>query len=209
MSEDGKWVWDGSQWQGRQLSEDGKWVWDGSQWQPINGPQPQSGRPPQTRQQLSRQRPKRTTRRRLLTAVLVMFGVIIGGYLIAVGILWTLFSFELHEESERPGASNNPLTVHEGEPFEVAGFNYSGGWSVERERGGVATIEGLEVTNNRGAPGSAALEVAFWRGSEPLAVVGCTTQGSVAPETTVRLSCTPRDLSNDYNKITVRDTLYP
>jgi hypothetical protein len=47
LSEDGKYWWDGSDWQPvpedaggtaeeGQLSEDGKWKWDGSQWQPVD-----------------------------------------------------------------------------------------------------------------------------------------------------------------------------
>lgn len=48
LSEDGKYWWDGSDWQPvpedgggsvevGQLSEDGQWQWDGSQWQPAEG----------------------------------------------------------------------------------------------------------------------------------------------------------------------------
>lgn len=46
LSEDGKYWWDGSDWQPvpedgggaeeGQLSEDGQWKWDGSQWQPVD-----------------------------------------------------------------------------------------------------------------------------------------------------------------------------
>jgi len=49
LSEDGKYWWDGADWQPvpeegaestaevGQLSEDGQWQWDGSQWQPADG----------------------------------------------------------------------------------------------------------------------------------------------------------------------------
>ena len=47
LSEDGKYWWDGSDWQPvpedgggaeeGQLSEDGQWRWDGTQWQPVDG----------------------------------------------------------------------------------------------------------------------------------------------------------------------------
>jgi hypothetical protein len=48
LSEDGKYWWDGADWQPvpedaggsaevGQLSEDGQWKWDGSQWQPADG----------------------------------------------------------------------------------------------------------------------------------------------------------------------------
>jgi hypothetical protein len=49
LSEDGKYWWDGGDWQPvpegsgesgtpeGQLSDDGKWKWDGSQWQPVDG----------------------------------------------------------------------------------------------------------------------------------------------------------------------------
>jgi hypothetical protein len=48
LSEDGKYWWDGADWQPvpedagesaevGQLSDDGQWKWDGSQWQPVDG----------------------------------------------------------------------------------------------------------------------------------------------------------------------------
>jgi len=48
LSEDGKYWWDGADWQPvpedgggstevGQLSDDGKWKWDGSEWQPVDG----------------------------------------------------------------------------------------------------------------------------------------------------------------------------
>lgn len=49
LSEDGKYWWDGADWQPvpgdesggstevGQLSEDGQWKWDGSEWQPVDG----------------------------------------------------------------------------------------------------------------------------------------------------------------------------
>jgi hypothetical protein len=48
LSEDGKYWWDGTDWQPvpedgggstevGQLSDDGQWKWDGSQWQPVDG----------------------------------------------------------------------------------------------------------------------------------------------------------------------------
>ncbi len=64
LSEDGKWWWDGTDWQAVagqedvaadpaagqetslaafQLSPDGQWQWDGGQWLPVGGPQPQAG----------------------------------------------------------------------------------------------------------------------------------------------------------------------
>lgn len=44
-SEDGKYWWDGTDWQPvpedeaevGQLSDDGQWKWDGAEWQPVNG----------------------------------------------------------------------------------------------------------------------------------------------------------------------------
>jgi Short C-terminal domain len=35
FSPDGKWWWDGAQWQASHLSDDGKWWWSGSAWQPY------------------------------------------------------------------------------------------------------------------------------------------------------------------------------
>ena len=50
-SPDGRWWWDGQQWQPvpqtqRQLSPDGRWEWDGSRWLPVAQPQPEPAAQP-------------------------------------------------------------------------------------------------------------------------------------------------------------------
>ena len=102
------------------------------------------------------------------------------------------------------GDEDHPVTITEGEPFTIRGFDYAGGWSVGDPMFGM-TIDGLKVTNNRPKKDSAFVEVKFWRGTEVLASINCTSD-DIAPGTTVTLNCITGDKKpTDYDRLTIND----
>ena len=102
------------------------------------------------------------------------------------------------------GDEDHPVTITEGQPFTIRGFDYAGGWSVGDPMFGM-TIDGLKVTNNRPRKDSAFVEVKFWRGTEVLASINCTSD-DIAPGTTVTLNCITGDKKpTDYDRLTIND----
>ncbi|MFT4299995.1 MAG: DUF4190 domain-containing protein [Aeromicrobium sp.] len=110
------------------------------------------------------------------------------------------------ESDDAPGRHQNPVDIVEGQPFEVDGFSYSGGWSVTEDYGMVG-IEGLSVTNNRGENDSLFATVKFWSGSTVLAELTCHS-GDIAPGTTIAdVDCGGLDeLPNGYDRMTIEDS---
>lgn len=199
----------------RQISDDGRWEWDGSQWQP----RAQTGQTPPPPSQPTYQQPqqpvyptqpappkKKHTLRNVLIAIIVIILLMIAGCMALIGGVANEVDKAIKENDNRAGGTNNPLTIREGEPFEVDGFNYAGGWTVGKEFGGFVAVKGLKVTNNREDRDSALVEIKFWRGSEVLALTDCTTE-PIAPKTTVTVTCSSSDkLPSNYSKITINDT---
>ncbi|TWG90446.1 hypothetical protein L615_009000000080 [Nocardioides sp. J9] len=66
-------------------------------------------------------------------------------------------------DPERPGGRDNPLTVGEGEGFEIDGIEYQPGWRLELNPRDQHTITGLEGHNDRedGASEYVFLDFAF------------------------------------------------
>jgi hypothetical protein len=110
------------------------------------------------------------------------------------------------ESDKIPGRRDNPLTIEEGEGFEVDGFDYAAGWSVGKDFVGDIEIKGLKVTNNRDDRDSALVEIKFWKGDEILGLADCTTE-PIDLETTTKLGCISVDkLPKTYDKITINDS---
>jgi len=115
-------------------------------------------------------------------------------------------SNSIDADANKPGGTANPMTITEGKPFEVDGFNYASGWQVTRDRLGDATVKHLKVTNNRDSKDSAIVEIKLWKGTEVKALVDCTTE-PIDVGTTVKLSCVSTDpMPKQFNKITINDT---
>jgi hypothetical protein len=105
-----------------------------------------------------------------------------------------------------PGGVDNPLTIVEGQAFEVSGFHYAPGWIVTADRSGDVGIEELKVTNGRSEKDSAIVEIKLWSGNEVLALANCSTE-PIAVGTTTALDCFSADpLPPEYDRITINDT---
>lgn len=149
---------------------------------------------------------KKHTVRNVFLGVLLAGVVLFGGCAVIAGIALNDAADEIEANDQRPGGADNPLTIQEGKPFEVDGFNYQAGWELRRDALGSVTVKGLKVTNNRDERDSALVEVKLWDGKEVLALADCTTE-PIQPETTVRLTCTSTDrLPRQYDRITINDT---
>ena len=111
----------------------------------------------------------------------------------------------IEEGESESGARAAPVTITEGEAFEVRGFDYAGGWTVGEEFDTIE-LEDLKVTNNRDDADSAIVEIKFMSGSEIVASVDCTSD-ILQPGQTATLSCFSGDqLPDDYDEITINDT---
>ncbi|WP_068252987.1 hypothetical protein [Janibacter corallicola] len=114
-------------------------------------------------------------------------------------------SKSMDSDASKSGGVDNPMTITEGEAFEVDGFKYAAGWKVTREFGSAA-ITGLKVTNDRDSRDSLWADVKLKKGSEVLATLDCMTD-EIQPGETVTVDCTSADkLPDDYDKITINDS---
>lgn len=178
-----------------QISPDGQMMWNGQAW----GPNPHLPK-------------KKKTLRNVLIIVAVLFVLMIGGCMALIGGAANEVGKEIDKsikESERkdalPGGPNNPLTIVEGKAFEVQGFKYAPGWKVANSLDS-PEITGLKVTNERKKSDSALVEIKFWKGTEVLALVDCTTE-PIDVGTTVTLGCLSGDpMPAGYDKITINDS---
>lgn len=108
-------------------------------------------------------------------------------------------------DPELRGDQDHPVVVTPGKAFDIRGFAYAPGWRVASDFG-MASIEGLKVTNNRDNKDSALVDFKFWRGSEVLASISCSSD-PIAPGTTVTLSCFGTDdTPATYDRLTIQDT---
>lgn len=149
---------------------------------------------------------KKHTVRNVILISIVVFIALVGGCMALIGGAANEVSKSIEEDANKPGGTNNPLTISPGKPFEVDGFNYAAGWKVTKNAFGDAEIKGLKVTNNRDDRDSSLVEIKFWKGSEVLALVDCTTE-PIGVGTTVRLGCVSGDkLPARYDKITINDS---
>jgi|JI9StandDraft_2_1071091.scaffolds.fasta_scaffold166317_2 hypothetical protein len=106
--------------------------------------------------------------------------------------------------SDNSGDENNPVEIEEGKAFDVRGFSYAAGWKVTGSDFGME-VEELKVTNNRDDKDSALVDIRFWKGTEVLASVNCTSE-PILTGTTVTLNCFSADKKpSGFDKITISD----
>jgi hypothetical protein len=167
--------------------------------QPTYGqPQPYATQPVQ----------KSHTARNILIVLAVLFFVFVGGCIAVVAVVGNKVNDAVNDDTV--GGPNNPLTITEGEAFEVNGFDYADGWTITNEPvSGTWHIDGLKVTNHRGKADRLLVEIKVLNAGEVLATSTCTAgEGidKIAEDTTVTVDCVSGDaLPETYDKITIQD----
>lgn len=176
--------------------------------QPQAG-QPQYGQPqagygaPQTHYMPPQQ--KSHTARNVLIVIGVLFLLLVGGC-VAVGLV---VSNEVDKaiNDDTLGGPNNPMTIEPGQGFEVNGFEYGDGWTVGPDASGLVDIQNLKVTNNRGEPDRAIVQIKLLLDDEVLATSNCSNAGDSIPDgITVTLDCYSGDaMPAEYDRVTIND----
>jgi hypothetical protein len=177
---------------GHVLTESGQWV-------PVGAPAGAPGAP------LAPVKKKHTVRNVILGLMLLAI-LFVGGCFALLGAGLNAADKAIKEDANKPGGTDNPLTIVAGKPFEVDGFKYAAGWRVRNDALGDMDITGLKVTNHRDSKDSAIVEIKVWKGKEVVAAADCTSD-PIAVGTTVSLTCLSTDrLPKAYDEITINDS---
>lgn len=179
--------------------------WDGTQW--TDQYRPAVPVAPQMPVQYVQAPVKKShTARNVILGIIGVTVLFVGGCIALIGGAANEVSKSIEDDANKAGGTDNPLTIVEGQAFEVDGFNYAAGWSVRKDVLGDIEIRGLKVTNNRDDRDSAIVEIKFHRGTEVLASADCTTE-PIQKGSTVTLGCFSADkLPKSYEKITINDS---
>ena len=150
------------------------------------------------------------TARNILIVLGVLFLVFVGGCIAVVAVVGDKVNEAVNDDSV--GGPNNPLTITEGEAFEVDGFEYADGWSIVAEPVSQTWhIENLKVTNHRGKADRLDVKITLLNGSEAVAETFCTAGdgfNKIAEDITVTVACVSSDpLPEAYDKITINDII--
>ncbi len=170
--------------------------------QPTYG-QPQTYMPMQPVQ-------KSHTGRNILIVFAVLFMVVVGGCIAVVAVVSNEVNDAVNDDSL--GGPNNPLTITEGQPFEVNGFEYAEGWDIaDASISGLFEIDNLKVTNNRGKADRLLVEINLLNDDEVVATTTCVAGDGITKiqeDTTVTVECSSGDsLPAAYNEITINDAI--
>ena len=152
---------------------------------------------------------KSHTARNILIVFGVLFALLVGGCIAAVVVVGGKVDEAVNDDTL--GGPNKPLTITEGQAFEVAGFEYADGWSISAdELGNTVSIEDLKVTNDRGKADRLFAEIKLLSNNEVVATATCTAGSldKISEGTTVTVECTSGDeLPLSYDKVTIQDSL--
>ncbi|MCD4532486.1 hypothetical protein LRP67_00070 [Nocardioides sp. cx-169] len=207
---------------GEQISPDGKWRWDGHNWVPHEhaSASPASGSAYGQPQQPYGQYPsapygafnppqKSNTTRNVLLILGLVGLLMLGGCAALVGLAVNEVDNTVDEitaNDDAPGGVDNPLTIEEGKAFDVYGFEYREGWSVEPDESGRATAVGLKFENQRESIDKASVVVKLLRNNELLATVKCHSESAEVGQV-VPLKCYGDDaMPTAYDEITIADS---
>lgn len=148
---------------------------------------------------------KKHTVRNVLLVIVGLSVLLIGGCVALIGGAANEVGKAIEEDASKAGGTDNPMDIEPGKSFEVDGFKYADGWSVNRDALGDVEIKGLKVTNDRDDRDSALVEIKLWRGTEVVALIDCTTE-PIQAGTTVTLGCfSADDMPKKYDKVTIND----
>jgi Protein of unknown function (DUF2510) len=150
---------------------------------------------------------KSHTARNLLIIFGVLFVVLVGGCVAGVAIIGHKVNDAVNDDTL--GGPNNPLTITEGQPFEVNGFEYAAGWSIAADPAdATVSVNDLKVTNNRGKADRLFAEIKLLSGNEVVATINCDGGGidKISKGTTITVNCYSSDsVPAAYDKVTIQD----
>lgn len=155
------------------------------------------------------QQPKSNTTRNVLLIVGGLVLLFCGG--VVAFVIWAISNVDDTFDPDYRGSEDDPLTVTEGEAFEIRGFEYDQGWTIRSSPDGDLAIDGLRATNARDDEDaeSVYLYFKFYRDNEQLSSISCSGGSSVAFERSVTLDCsTYGDDITGYDEIEVYDNSY-
>jgi hypothetical protein len=194
--------------------------WDGNAWsdhtRPLPGAVPPSAPPAAMAAPYGAAQPpgvvqpvaqgKSNLARNLLIAFGLVFLLCGGGCVAIVAVVGNEANEAINDDTE--GGPNNPLTIEPGEAFEVAGFEYAEGWTLGPDASGLLSVEGLKVHNDRDKTDQAFVTISVLSGDEVLASTTCTSDGRIAEDRTVTLTCVSSDaMPADYDEVTIQDVI--
>ena len=153
---------------------------------------------------------KSHTARNILIVFAVLFLVLVGGCIAVVAVVGDKVNDAVNDDTV--GGPNNPLTITEGQAFEVNGFEYADGWSIVGEPVSQTWhIDNLKMTNHRGKADRLDVKISLLNGSEVVATAFCTVGdgiNKIPEDVTVTVDCTsPDPLPEAYDKITINDII--
>ena len=148
--------------------------------------------------------------RNILIVFAVLFLVFVGGCVAIVAVVGKKANDAINDDTL--GGPNHPLTITEGKAFEVDGFKYADGWSINEEPVSQTwTIDNFKVTNERGKADRLDTQISLLSGSEVLATTFCTVGDGIdkIPKgQTVTVKCVSGDpLPESYDQITIKDII--
>ncbi len=160
--------------------------------------------------QVPPQRP-RTTRN-----VLIVVGVVIVAFcagLVGLGVLAVNKvddGFDSAFNEDYRGSQNDPLTLEEGESFEIRGYSYAEGWTLTPNSDYDDQITGLKATNNDADTESynrISLVFTFYSGDEALGQVDCRSAVSLRRGKSTTLDCSSSEtVPSGYDTLEVYDS---
>ncbi len=196
--------------------------WDGNAWTEHTHPLPQPTMPQPTMQQPAYgapqpayrapyQAPQPQKKSNTARNVLIVMGVLLLALLgscVAGGVLLFDKANDIANDDSL-GGPNNPMTIVPGQAFEVDGFEYAAGWTVQADTSGLLAVNGLKVTNNRGKASRAIVDIKLLLQNEVLATANCNNGiDKIAEGTTVTLTCTSSStFPTSYDKVTINDII--
>ena len=196
--------------------------WDGTAWSdnfrplgsggvpgyPAYG-QPAYGQPAYGQPQYAVQQPaqKSNVARNILIVFAVIFLLFVGGCVALVAVVGNEIDDAVNDDTL--GGPNNPLTITEGQAFEVDGFEYAEGWSITADPlDATVDVVDLKVTNNRGESDRLFTQIKLLSASEVVATVHCDGGGvdKIAEGTTITVNCFSSDAPpTTYDQVTIQD----
>ena len=149
------------------------------------------------------------TGRNILIVFAVLFLLFVGGCVAIVAVVGNEVNDAVNDDTL--GGPNNPLTITEGQAFEVDGFEYAEGWDIaDTPISGLFEIDNLKVTNHRGESDRLFAEIRLLNGSEIVATATCTAGNldKIPKDTTVTVDCSSADtMPAAYDSITISDVI--